>query len=265
MTVYVITMVPCHLPKNDMDLSASRLIQQVREALKKNGGEPVLPILMGDATLYESIALESLLGPFDALVTRHKTVAAYNKAIQSEEYQLTSRGKKILTFGFFHNFVYTDLLLPALKQVFGVMGEHVDTESKIFARAGGHVDYSLFQATGDRGLENYRRHVSMHPSRACYMIEFRTPMDTPEGRADELEHTQGWQKTMFSKDIQMLYGGKVVSLDRGPKVFREVAIYKFTSRELFVDLADCDHYVDLAQLEEKFILDRFVELCLPVY
>lgn len=265
MNIYVITMVPCHLPKDDSDLTASRLIQQIREALKKNGGEPVLPILMGDATVYESIALEPLLGPFDALITRHKSIAAYRRATQSEEYQLVSRGKQILTFGFTNNFMYVDFFLPALKQVHGVVGEKVDTDSKIFVQAGGRVDYSLFQATGDRGLDNYRRHVYVHPRRACYMIAFQTKKDTPEGKADDLEHTAGWNKAMFSKGIEMLYQGKLVSLDKGPKAFREVAVYKFTSRELFAEMMESDHYVELAQLEERFILDRFVELCLPVY
>lgn len=266
MTVHVITMVPCYLPKNDMDLSVSRLIQQIREALKKNGGEPVLPILKGDATLHASLALEPLLGPFDALVTRHKSVAAYNKATKSDEYQLVTRGKpNIMVYGFTSNFMYVDLFLPALKQVYAVVGEKIDLENKVFVRAGGKVDYSLFQATGDRGLDNYRRHVNMHPRRACYMIELRTVKETPDGKADDLEHSQKWQKAMFAKEIEMLYGGKVVSLNKGPKAFREVAIYKLPSREIFVEMADSDYYVELAQLEERFVLDRFVEFCLPLY
>lgn len=265
MTVYVITMVPSQLPRNDFDLSASRVIQQVREALKKSGGEPVLPLLKGDATMYESIALEPLLGPFDAVVTRHLSIAAYNKAIKTEEYKMVTRGRDLLTFGFHNNFMYVDFLLPALRQVFGVVGEKIDIRSKMFVDAGGRVDYSLFQANGDRGLINYKRRVSLHPNRSFYMIELRTKIDTPEGRANDLEHTQGWQRAMFSSEVEVLYAGKIVSLDRGPKMFREVAIYKFPRREIFLEMMESDHYSELAQLEERFVLDRFVELCLPVY
>jgi hypothetical protein len=265
MTVYVITMVPSLLPKNQFDLSASRVVQVIRENLKKNGGEPVLPILKGDATMYESIALEPLLGPFDAVVTRHHSIAAYNKAIGTQEYKMITRGKNVLTFGFHNNFMYVDFLLPALRQVFSVIGEKIDIRSKMYVEAGGRVDYSLYQVTGDRGLQSYKRRINLHPNRSFYLIELRTKIDTPEGRANDLEHTRGWQKSMFSTEVEVMYAGKIVSLDRGPKMFREVAIYKFPNRELFVEMMESDHYSELAQLEERFVLDRFVELCLPVY
>ena len=267
MVVYVITMVPCVLPKRDSDLQASPLIQHIREALKMSGGEPVLPIMLGDATLHESIALEPLVGPFDTLVTRHKSIASYNKATRTEEYLLATNGKQVLTFGFNHNFVYTDAVLPALKQMYGYgyVGDKVDIRQKLFVDAGGRVDYSLYQATGDRGLMDYKRRVSLHPNRTFYMIDFRTTNDTPDGRADDQEHTKLWQQAMFSSGIEMIYGGKIVSLTRGPKVFKEVGIYKFPSRELFLDMLECDHYGRMVQLEERYVLDRFVELCLPVY
>jgi hypothetical protein len=265
MTVYVITMVPCVLPKRDADLVASPLIQHIRESLKNNGGEPVLPILLGDATLHESIALEPLVGPFDSLVTRHRSVASYNKAIRTEGYQLATRGKQVLTFGFTNNFMYTDVMLPALKAIYGYTGERVDTMQKRFVDAGGRVDYSLYQATGDRGLKSYKRRVALHPNRNFYMIDFRTTNDTPDGRADDQEHTKLWQQMMFSSGIEMIYGGKIVSLTRGPKVFREVGIYKFPSREVFLNMLECDHYGMMVQMEERYVLDRFVELCLPVY
>lgn len=265
MTIYVLTMVPCYLPKDDMDLKASALIQQVREALKKYGGEPVLPILMGDATLYESVALEPLIGPFDVLLTRHASIAAYNKATQSAEYVTISLNKEILCFGFINNFMFVDLLLPALKQVYNFIGEKVDLRSKLFVDAGGTVDYKLYQATGDRGLTMYKRRVSRHPNRVAYLIDLRTKNDTPDGRAYDQEHTQLWQQAMFSSDIDMIYGGKVISLNRGPKMFREVGIYRLPSREIVVDMLESDHYGRIAQVEEHYILDRFVELCLPVY
>lgn len=265
MTVYVVTMVPCALPKKDTDLVASRLIQNIRESLRKGGGEPVLPILIGDATLHESIALEPLVGPFDTLVTRHKSIAAYNKATRRDDYQIATRGKQVLTFGFTNNFMYTDVMLPALKQMYSYVGEKVDTRQKLFVDAGGRVDYSLYQATGDRGLENYKRRVSLHPNRSFFLIDLRTTNDTPSGRSDDQEHTQLWQQAMFSSGVEMLYGGKIVSLTRGPKAFREVGIYKFPNREVFLDMLECDHYGRMVQLEERYILDRYVGLCMPVY
>ena len=266
MTIIVITMAPSELPKDDFDLRASVVIQRIREALKNNGGEPLLPLLKGDATMYESVALEPLLGPFDAVVTRHHSIAAYNKAIQSDEYKMVTRGKEILTFGFHNNFMYVDLIFPALKHVFAVVGEKIDVRSKMFVDAGGKVDYSLFQASGESGLQSYKRRVSLHPNRSFYMIALRTKnIDTPEGRANSSKHAQGWQQAMFSSQVQVLYAGKIVSLDRGPKTFREVAIYKFPNRELFLDMMESDFYCELSLLEERFVLDRFVQLCLPVY
>jgi hypothetical protein len=266
MPVYVVTMAPSVVKKRETDMAPSHVIQRIREALKNNGGESVLPIMLGDATLRESIALEPLVGPFDILVTRHKSVAAYNKAMRTEEYQLSIRGKHVLTFGFVHNYVYTDVILPALKQMYGYVREkRVDMRQKRFVDAGGKVDYSLHQVTGEKGLKNYKKRVSMHPNRPFYMIEFRTTNDTPDGRADDQEHTTLWQQAMFSSGIEMIYGGKIVSLTRGPKVFKEVGIYKFPSRELFLDMLECDHYGKMVQLEERYVLDRFVALCMPVY
>ena len=267
MVVHVVTMVPSKLPKTDLELSASRLVQDLREVLKSFGGTPILPILIGDATLFESVALDSLVGPFDVLVTRHRSTGAYRKAVASDDYKKAARGKEgqILTFGFSNNGFYVDWVVPALKQVFGLMGEKIDTKSQIYVQAGGKVDYSLYQTNGDSGLENYKRRVGLYPNRSFYMIELCTKKDTPDGRAYDADHTKGWQQLLFSTGVQPLFGGKVVSLDKGPKMFQEVMIYKFPTREMFVDILECDHYGELGQLQEKFILDRFVELCLPIY
>lgn len=265
MVIHVVTMVPSRLPKTDRELSASRLVQDLREILKRHGGHPVVPILIGDATLFESAALDTLVGPFDVLVTRHKSIGSYRKAVASDEYQAATKTKRVLTFGFSNNGFYVEWVVPALKQVFGLMGEKVDTKSQIFVQAGGKVDYSLYQTNGDSGLENYKRRVGLYPNRAFYMIELCTKKDTPDGRGFDADHTKGWQQLLFSTGVQPLFGGKVVSLDKGPKMFQEIMIYKFPSRELFLDILECDHYGELGQLQEKFILDRFVELCLPIY
>jgi len=267
MTVYVISMVPSVLPKKEFEFEASPLIQEIRECLRKNGGEPVLPILLGDATLHESIAMEPMVGPFDCLVTRHKSVGSYHKAIRSDSYLLATQGKEVLTFGFNHNFVYTDVILPTLKQMFGYgyVGDKVDLRQKLFVDAGGRVDYSLYQVSGRHGLVEYKRRVSQHSHLPCYMIDLRTTTDTPDGRSDDSEHTKLWQQAMFSSGIELLFGGKVVSLTRGPKLFKEVGIYKFPSRELLLEMLECDHYGRMVQKEDLFILDRLVELCIPVY
>lgn len=265
MTVHVLTMVPCVLPKDELDLRASRLIQQIRESLKQNGGEPVLPILMGDATLFESIGLEPYLGPFDALVTRHASLAAYNKAIQTDEYRRTVKSQHVLTFGFSNNAMYNEWVIPAMKQVHNIIGKNVDVQSKLFVQSGGKVDYGLYQANGDSGLENYKRRVSHFPGRSFYLIDLCTKKETPDAKADEMEFSYGWQQALFATNVQTLFGGKIVSLDRGPKTFRDIAIYKFPSREVFLDMMESDHYIELLQIKERFVLDRFVELCLPIY
>eukprot|EP00934_Nitzschia_sp_Nitz4_P002960 Nitzschia sp. Nitz4//scaffold234_size30613//8787//9584//NITZ4_007960-RA/size30613-est2genome-gene-0.49-mRNA-1//-1//CDS//3329543407//2950//frame0 len=265
MIVHVITMVPSALPKTDLELKASRLIQQIREILKTNGGDPILPILMGDATLFESVALDPYIGPFDILVTKHVSVNAYNRAIKTDEYQRVTRNQRVFTFGFNNSGLYHEWVLPTMKQVHSLVGPQVDIHSKLFVQSGGKVDFSLYQANGDSGLENYKRRVGHYPNRAFYLVELCTKKETPDGKADDIEFSTGWQNALFTANVQTLFGGKVVSLDGGPKTFREVNIYKFSTREAFVDMMESDHYVELLQIQDRFILDRFVELCLPIY
>lgn len=165
MTVHVITMVPSHLPKDDLELKASPLIQELREALKGNGGEPVLPILLGDATLYSSQALEPYLGPFDSLVTKHASIKAYKKAKMSKAYKkATKENTKILTFGFTNKTMYIGWAYPALKKVYNMFQKKVDCESKVFVEAGGKSTTNCINPMGTVGWKTTSEKSTIIPT-----------------------------------------------------------------------------------------------------
>jgi hypothetical protein len=267
MTVHVITMVPSHLPKDDLELKASPLIQELREALKGNGGEPVLPILLGDATLYSSQALEPYLGPFDSLVTKHASIKAYKKAKMSKAYKkATKENTKILTFGFTNKTMYIGWAYPALKKVYNMFQKKVDCESKVFVEAGGKVDYELYQSNGNSGMENYKRKVHNYPNQSFYMVNLITKDErSPDAQAADQTYSKGWLQAAFSYNVDLVLGGNIVSLDGGPKVFGEASIVKYPTRELYVDWLESDYVVELEKSGEASTLDRFVEICLPIY
>lgn len=100
MVVHVITVVPCGVPKTDGEMKPSTKLQELREALKKYGGEAVLPILYGDATVKTSPAMDPDQGPFDICITSHPSVQSYVIATESHLYQVAAKNTKILTFGF---------------------------------------------------------------------------------------------------------------------------------------------------------------------
>jgi hypothetical protein len=132
MPIHVISMVPSLQPKDYLELKASPQIQELREALRKFGGEPAFAIFLGDATVYSSKALGPAdVGPFDMLVTKHPSIRAYNNATASDAYKMAEKKGKVLVFGFTNNGILVDLVFPALKSIFNLLqlGE-VDFKTK---------------------------------------------------------------------------------------------------------------------------------------
>lgn len=265
MTVHVVTMVPSQMPSSEAELTASMEIVRLREVLRENGGQPVLPILIGDATLFESLALGYVVGPFDVLLTSHTSISAYREAIKTPEYQKLAGKQKVLTFGFTNEKIYLKFILPALRKLHSKFRDDTDVDKRIFVETGEKVDYNLYQTGGASGLKRYKQRVAIHPNRTVYMIDIWTWEGSPIGRTNETEYKKKWQTLLFEKDVETLYSGRIISLDGGPKSFQEIAIYKFPSRETFVEMIESAYYIDLVYLRFKFNLDQFVQLCLPIY
>jgi hypothetical protein len=262
MVVQVITMVPSLIPKDEVEQRASPQLAELREALKKYGGTAVLPILLGDATVVASKALDPAVGPFDALITRHNNIKAYNLATRSDMYQQVAKNiSKIITFGFSNSPVKVRWVLPTLKTIFKRLKDPVDSKTK----AASHMQVHMYQATGSSGLENYKAHIANHPGKKVFLISLNTNYDGPQGKAAENEFTKGWYRAAFSDDVNITLQGPLVSLDDGPKMFQGVSITEFPSREVFVQWLESDYHTKLHEKREAAVLDKFDLLCLPVY
>jgi hypothetical protein len=260
MVVHIITMVPSLIPKEEGELKASPKIQELREALKKHGGQPILPILLGDATVKASPALDPALGPFDACITRHASIKAYITATQSHLYQVAAKDTNILTFGFSNNGILVNFVFPALKKVYNLF-QKVDCEAK----ADKKIQYDWFQASGERGIDNYKRKIDHKVNQACYLLSLTTKSELPEAKEADREHVKSWLPAAFSYNLKKTLGGRLVSLNNGPKMFGEVSVYEYPTRELYVDWMESEYHTKLHEDEQKFILDRFVQICIPIY
>jgi hypothetical protein len=263
MPIHVISMVPSLQPKDYLELKASPQIQELREALRKFGGEPAFAIFLGDATVYSSKALGPAdVGPFDMLVTKHPSIRAYNNATASDAYKMAEKKGKVLVFGFTNNGILVDWVFPALKKIYNLMklGE-VDLKTK----AATQPDYELAQANGDSGLENYKRKVANNPQQMAYTITLNTKNETVDGKTAAREFFKGWLSAAFAHDLNEVLGGSVVSLDKGPKMFGEVSIIQYPTRELFVEFIESDYYTQLQNDRKASTLDSFMEVGVPIY
>jgi uncharacterized protein (DUF1330 family) len=264
MPIHVISMVPSLQPKDYLERKASPQIQELREALRKFGGEPAFAIFLGDATVYSSKALDPAdVGPFDVLVTKHPSIRAYNNATASDAYKMAEQKGKVLVFGFTNNGILVNWVFPALKKIYNMMklGEDVDLKTK----ATPQMDHELTQANGDSGLENYKRKVANHPQQMAYTITLNTKNETPDGKRAASDFFKGWLSAAFAHDLNEVLGGSVVSLDKGPKIFGEVSIIQYPTRELFVEFIESDYYKQLQNDRKASTLDRFVEVGVPIY
>jgi hypothetical protein len=243
-------------------MKASPKIQELREALKKHGGEPILPILLGDTTVQASPALDPDLGPFDVCITRHASIKAYVTATNSHLYKVAAKDTKILAFGFSNNAISVNFVFPALKKVYNLLKKKVDCEAK----ADKKIEYNFYQASGERGLESYKRKINHKVDQAFFLLSLITKNESsPEAKEADREHAKSWLPAAFSGNLNKMLGGRLVSLDRGPKMFGEVSIFEYPTRELYVDWMESEYHSKLAEDEQAFILDRFVQICVPIY
>jgi uncharacterized protein (DUF1330 family) len=269
MPVHVITMVPSIPPQNELTSSSSSPhIQDLRDALQSNGGVATLPILAGDATVFVSKTLKCNQKPHDVIITKHKSVQAYRMATDSKAYKTAIVGiENVQVIGFEHNSVYIDWIFPGLKKLYNFFQLKVDCETPALppSEQSSKQEYDLFQANGDSGIEKYKHRVGNNPNQSFYMIQLMIKNGSPDGKKADTEYSKAWLQAAFSYGVDIILGGTTQSLDGGPKMFGEIAIVKYPTRETFVKWMESDYFSKVQEHRRSSILDTHVEVSLPIY
>ena len=268
MPVHILTLVPCsHVPKEDSKaVTPSPQIIALRDALQSNGGDIILPVLAGDATVFPSQALDPVTGPFDAVVARFRSMDDYKKAIDNQAYNeaLELGGGNVMTYGFDRKSLVVDWLYPALKKMYGLFGVKADCETSADDEQPPE-DHPLYQPNGEQGIDKYKRHIAKHSHQGFYMIEMITRNETPEGKKADGKYGKAWLHAALAYGVHFEIGGKTVSLDQGPRPFGEIIIAHYPSREMYVKWMESKYFAQVADDRIQSTLDLHLQISLPLY